>query len=186
MSEKLELVKLTNEMKAMYEEMVRDYRDYGEDRRWGDNDTFENFVARLQENELGVNVSPGYVSSSTYWLMRNGRTLLGRSSLRHCLTPTLEIEGGHIGYSIRPSQRRRGYGTMILALSLAKARERGIRRILVTCDTNNMASTKIILKNGGVFENEIVSPHSGKSISRYWITLLYPGDTILNSLSPKP
>jgi predicted acetyltransferase len=97
--------------------------------------------------------------------------MIGITHLRHRLTDPLRKEGGHIGYNIRPSERRKGYGTKILELALDKAREIGLKRVLVTCDTDNVASGKIIRKNGGVFEGESISDRSGKPVSRYWIEL---------------
>jgi predicted acetyltransferase len=87
------------------------------------------------------------------------------------LNPDLEIEGGHIGYAIRPSLRKMGYGTLILTLTLEKARALGLRGVLVTCDTENLGSARIIEKNGGVLESVAISPDSNKKISRYWIEI---------------
>lgn len=134
-------------------------------------ETFEAYVRRLNDYAHGLNVPDGYVPSSTFWLVRDGQTVLGCSRLRHRLTPALEHEGGHIGYDIRPSERRKGYGTRVLSLTLAKALEIGITRVLVTCASDNMASAKIIQKNGGVFAGEVVASHTPKPVSRYWIDL---------------
>lgn len=108
---------------------------------------------------------------STHWLVRDGTTFVGFSRLRHRLAPALEHHGGHVGYAIRPSERGKGYGTRILALTLNKAREMGLDRVLVTCDTDNLASVRVIEANGGVLQNQSVSNRSGKMISRYWISL---------------
>jgi len=97
--------------------------------------------------------------------------ILGESRLRHSLTPALEHHGGHIGYVIRPSQRRKGYGTLILALTLEKARALGIQRVRITCDTDNTGSVRIIEKNGGILSAQVISERSGKLISQYWIDL---------------
>ncbi|MEW5867934.1 MAG: GNAT family N-acetyltransferase [Chloroflexota bacterium] len=83
----------------------------------------------------------------------------------------LDLEGRHIGYAIRPVRWRRGYGTHILALTLEKARERGLRRVLVTCDKENTASARIIEKNGGRLAGEALAERSGKPVLRYWIEL---------------
>ena len=107
---------------------------------------------------------------NTFWLVLNSR-ILGRSKLRHWLTPELEHEGGHIGYDIRPSERRKGYGTLILELTLKRAKSLGFGRVLLTCDTDNVASARIIEKNGGKHSGQAVSNRSGKPISQYWIEL---------------
>ena len=135
---------------------------------------FAAFVQRLQDDERGVNLKPGIVPSSAYWLLRHDGddvTILGVSALRHALTPALEDAGGHIGYSIRPSERRRGYGTRILALTLPRARALGLDRVLVTCDTDNIGSARVIENNGGVLASEGYSELTKTRISRYWITL---------------
>ena len=87
------------------------------------------------------------------WLVHDGE-YIGQTSIRSELsTPYLLTYGGHIGYSIRPSRRCRGYGKAILALTLEVAREIGLRRVLVTCDSDNIGSRKIIEHNGGQFES---------------------------------
>ena len=82
--------------------------------------------------------------------------------------------GGSIGYSVRPSERRKGYAKETLRLTLVKCREAGEERVLITCDRDNPASARTILANGGVLENEVADePGLGQSgvIQRYWITL---------------
>ena len=83
--------------------------------------------------------------------------------------PHLEKEGGHIGYDIRPSERRKGYGTVLLALTLKKAQELGLHEVLVTCDSDNVDSVRIIEKNGGELIGRAVSEHTGKEVNRYRI-----------------
>ncbi len=154
--------------------MVEEYRAAGDERyqyvRGGTTADFAGYVRRLEDASRGLGLHQGYVPQTTFWLVR-GRRLLGVSRLRHHLTPSLEVEGGHIGYDVRPSERRKGYGTLLLALTLPKARELGIGRVLVTCDADNVGSARIIQKNGGRLVDEVVSPESGKPVSRYWIEL---------------
>ena len=76
-----------------------------------------------------------------------------------------------MGYDIRPSKRRRGYGKKILQLTLEKAKELGMERVLVTCDVNNEPSRKIIEQNGGILENKVPNPETGTDKGRYWIDL---------------
>jgi len=132
---------------------------------------FPAFLHRLADDESGVELPPGWVPHTLFCLVRNGKDIVGQSDLRHHLTPELEIEGGHIGYNIRPSERRKGYGTLILALTMEKAREMGLTRVLVTCDTDNIGSAKIIEKNGGVLASQGIDERTGKHKSRYWIEL---------------
>jgi predicted acetyltransferase len=147
----------------------------GENRFQNDRDLIENsfsaYIRRLDEENQSIRLKPGYVPSTTFWLAANNTQIIGESRLRHWLTTSLEHEGGHIGYVIRPSERRKGYGTCILALTLEKARDLGLNRVLLTCDTDNIGSARIIEQNGGKLENQEISNSSGKPISRYWIDL---------------
>ncbi|MEA3367015.1 MAG: GNAT family N-acetyltransferase [Planctomycetota bacterium] len=128
-------------------------------------------LRRMRDYARGRNLPDGYVPATTYWLVRDGQRVVARSSIRHRLTPHLEREGGHIGYSVRPSERGKGYGTAVCRLTIEKARALGLPRVLITCDTDNLASARIIEKNGGVFENEARSRQTGKMKRRYWIDL---------------
>ena len=116
-----------------------------------------------------------------YWLVDGGR-YLGQTSIRPDLKSRYLITyGGHVGYSIRPRQRRRGYGRRILGLALQRCRGLGLERVLVTCDEDNIASKRIIEANGGHFESSLVMDagaarsegRGGGEIRklRYWIDL---------------
>lgn len=133
-------------------------------------DDFGQFVQQLRDYSKGINLPEGWVPGSTYWLVRNGR-VLGVSNLRHDLTEFLRHEGGHIGYSVRPTERGKGCGTLMVKLVLEKAKELGLERVLITCDKDNVASAKVIQKNGGKLESESISKQTGKLKQRYWIEL---------------
>ena len=147
----------------------------GEKRFQNDRNLIENnfpaYIRRLDEENQTVELKSGYVPSTTFWLAANNTKIIGESRLRHWLTTSLEYEGGHIGYVIRPSARRQGYGTCILALTLEKAKDLGLNRVLLTCDTDNIGSARIIKQNGGKLASQGISNSSGKPISRYWINL---------------
>jgi predicted acetyltransferase len=132
---------------------------------------FAAYLAHLAEMARGERLPLGMVAEDTFWLVRDGAEVLGASRLRHTLTPALEDVGGHIGYSIRPSVRRQGYGTLQLALTLERARERGLARVLLTCDTANVGSARVIERNGGVLASQGFSALTGTEVSRYWIAL---------------
>ena len=119
----------------------------------------------------GENISPGWVSNTRFWLIQNSDRILGTLHLRHKLTPSLELAGGHIGYTIRPCERRKGYGSEILKLGLAKAADLGIQRVLITANKLNTASRKIIESNGGVFANESYDEKEKRVTVRYWVNL---------------
>jgi predicted acetyltransferase len=89
--------------------------------------------------------------------------VVGFLALRHTLTAWLLEEGGHIGYSVRPSRRREGHASRALALAVSRSAELGLHRVLLTCDEDNGASARTIERNGGVYEDT----RSGKR--RYWI-----------------
>jgi predicted acetyltransferase len=114
----------------------------------------------------------GWVPSTTSFLVDEGR-ILGVSNLRHWLTRHLLEHGGHVGYSVRPSERNRGHATRLLRDAARRARHLGIERLLVTCDADNVSSARVIEKCGGVLENEILTDDA--PIRRYWIRLLERG-----------
>lgn len=155
--------------------MVREYRRAGEcyDRLLEPLlNHFPTYLRRVEEIAQGLSLPQGIVQQTVFWLVRDGVRIVAMGRLRHRLTPALEKEGGHIGYTVRPSERRKGYGTMLCGLLVQEARRRlGISRILITCNSDNIASARIIRKNGGRFENEVVSDWSGKPVSRYWIEI---------------
>ena len=117
---------------------------------------------------------PGHVPASTYFCLDTERdVLVGAVNIRHRLNESLLQDGGHIGDGVRPSERRKGYATRMIALALDKCRELGIWRVLMTCGKQNIGSAKSIRKNGGVLENEIDC--GGETIQRYWIDLAGTG-----------
>ena len=95
----------------------------------------------------------GYVAQTILW-WAEGDEYLGRVSIRHRLTLRLLYEGGHIGYEVRPSARRCGHGTAMLAAALPLTAALGVERALIDCDPDNVGSRRVIEKNGGVFDGE--------------------------------
>lgn len=109
------------------------------------------------------------VPSSEMWLMDND-TFIGAVSIRHELNDFLKEFGGHVGYAIRPSERKKGYGKKALALALTYLKKRGINEVFVTCDEDNIASQKIIQSSGGVLQDIVEIPQNpGKKTMRWWI-----------------
>lgn len=113
----------------------------------------------------------GFVTSNTYLAVRLcDNRIIGIIDLRHHIDhPVLGLWGGHIGYSIRPSERGKGYAREMLRLNLEKCRERGMDKVMVTCSQQNVASAKTIIANGGVYEKDVHV--DGKVIQRYCIFL---------------
>ncbi len=98
--------------------------------------------------------------------------VVGMIQIRHCFNAFLEKYGGHIGYSVAPGERRKGYATQMLNMILPKCRELGLSRILITCIQGNEASRRTILKNGGVYESTGFEPNQSLYLERYWIEIL--------------
>ena len=133
---------------------------------------FRRYLEVLAEREQGIGLpSPGHVPS-TFLFAFAGARIVGRTAIRHRLTPQLERIGGHVGYVVVPEFRRRGYATAILRLSLQIARDRlGLDRVLVTCDDDNIGSIKAIENNGGILENIVTAPGLDRPKRRYWFEL---------------
>lgn len=132
--------------------MGREEREHGA--TWLTRDGFGAYVARLLEEALEETPRPeGWVPATTLWYVEDA-TFLGRLAIRHRLTPHLVAAGGHIGYDVRPSARRRGYATAMLRDALPIANGLGIDPALLTCDTDNVGSRKVIEANGGVPEDQ--------------------------------
>ena len=117
-------------------------------------------------------VPPGKVLATQFvYVRKRDQKIVGMIDLRHELNDYLCRFGGHIGYSVRPSERLKGYGTRMLAAALEEARKTGLSRVLVTCDESNEGSRKVILRNGGQYENTVEEPGEPEKVERYWITL---------------
>jgi len=141
--------------------VAREMREFGS--VWQSPEGFAHYVERLRADADESTLRASYlVPSTTYWWIE-GEGYLGRLSIRHRLTPRLLELGGHIGYDVRPSVRRRGHATAMLRAALPHACALGIDPALVTCDTDNIGSRKVIEANGGIFEDE----RSGKL--RFWV-----------------
>lgn len=131
---------------------------------------FDGFVASVAAWSQGSQLPRGWVPSSTFWLV-DGDDYIGSINIRHELTDWLLRFGGHIGYAIRPSRRRQGMGTLMCKLALEEARAIGLKRVLITCDEDNVGSRKIIEANGGIFEDAVPQPDRDVPKRRYWIDL---------------
>lgn len=97
--------------------------------------------------------------------------MVGIIQIRHCLNDYLEKYGGHIGYSVAPSERRKGYATQMLKLVLPECAKLGIGKVLITCVQGNEGSKRTILNNGGIFESTVFDSEDGCWLERYWIEL---------------
>ncbi|MBL4575298.1 MAG: GNAT family N-acetyltransferase, partial [Opitutaceae bacterium] len=141
-----------------YLSLVQEFRDKGESfapfvLEFPTND-FSAFLKKMEDCANGIGLPEGYCPHETFWLITNDTEVVAVSNLRHQLTASLRKNGGHIGYGVRPSARRLGYATIILAETLKKAKERGITAALITCEKGNTGSSKAILKNGGILDSK--------------------------------
>jgi predicted acetyltransferase len=130
---------------------------------FGDDHAFREFVDWILADRFDDTPRPeSFVPGTELW-WADGDEFLGRIGIRHRLTPRLFEIGGHIGYEVRPTARRRGHATRMLRQALPIAHDLGIDPALVTCDVDNVASRKVIEYNGGVLEDE----RQGKL--RFWV-----------------
>lgn len=133
----------------------------------------DNYDEWLEKLEQDKNMIPGSVDgrvpAETFSLVRKfDNKIIGMINIRLMLNEYLLNYGGHIGYSIRPSERRRGYASYQLYLALKYCLDKGIDRVLITCDKENIGSAKTIISCGGILENEILED-DGSLCQRYWI-----------------
>ncbi|MGG2066095.1 GNAT family N-acetyltransferase [Bacillus sp. S14(2024)] len=133
-------------------------------------DSIDEWIEKVKIQEKGEKLPLNRVPSTQFLSIENGE-LVGLINIRHRLTPELLMESGHIGYSVHPAERRKGYATEQLRLSLFEAKKLGLEKVLITCDKANIGSAKTIQKVGGLLENEVISPNTGEIVQRYWIEL---------------
>ena len=168
---KLKLVKLSAEYRGQLNEMMEEWTQTGENivpyaiRRL-DYRNIEYYLENLEVKDT----SGGLVPDSTFFCLDEERNIfVGAVNIRHDLNEYLLRSGGHIGDGVRPSERRKGVATAMIALALEECRRLGINRVLIVCDKDNVGSARSIPKNGGVLENEILD--DGVWEQRYWIDL---------------
>lgn len=129
---------------------------------------YYSWLENIRKNEKKETTPSEWVPASTYYLI-NEEEIIGAVNIRHKLNDYLFNYGGHIGYGIRPSERKKGYATKMLQLTLPIAKEIGLDKVLLVCNKDNIASAKTIQKNNGVLENEVMEDR--KIVQRYWIKL---------------
>ncbi|MGN2338750.1 GNAT family N-acetyltransferase [Clostridium cagae] len=134
--------------------------------------SFEEWYKAFKDNLNEETVRDALVPATTYLALDESGKLIGMIDIRHRLNEYLLNFGGHIGYSVRKLERRKGYATEMLKLALKKSIELNIKEVLITCDKENIASAKTIISSGGVLENEIFDPNDNTITQRYWIKLV--------------
>ena len=174
-NDELELIFPTKEYKKDVEEYLQEFIDNGENEIAGDGGLdrirdFDKWLEKIQ-NDLSVDtIDKDRIPATLYLTIRKSdKKIVGNLQIRHFLNEKLLNYGGHIGDSVRPSERRKGYATEQIRLALGKCKELGIDNVLMDCDKNNIESAKAIQNNGGVLENEIYVEN--ELVQRYWISL---------------
>ena len=136
----------------------------------GFNDDPETLLEKYENYRLGKNLPSNRVPQVTYWLVSD-EELIGQIAIRTRLNEDLLLHGGNIGYGVRPKFHGKGYGTLMLKMALEESKKLGLDKVLVTCVDENIASSRVIEKNGGILENKILLPSDNKTYRRYWIKI---------------
>ncbi|RZA04582.1 MAG: GNAT family N-acetyltransferase [Proteobacteria bacterium] len=170
MSAPLQLVGPEEELEESYLSFIADMKDRGE-KIWEaflprPGESFSDFVNHLKSAESSP--EPGQVMTTTYWAML-GEVVVGRISIRHELTDDLRDFGGHIGYEVRPTARKKGVATEMLRLALRTPAARKIEKVLLTCAPDNIASNRTIQKNGGLLAGSKFVARVQRQTNYYWI-----------------
>lgn len=164
----------TIEDKEKWLEYLKEYRlDNPNEKPLGCTETlnYEEWLVKINKDKDGIDLVEGRVPSTVYFLMKNHR-IVGNLSIRHNINNEfLSLYGGHIGYSVRPSERRKGYATMMLHLAIEKCKELGLSDVLVTCRETNVGSAKTIENNFGVQTEILYIPREQCYFKKYWINV---------------
>ena len=132
--------------------------------------SIEDWLEELKRRSSEATVPEGLVPSSTYLGVREkDNYIVGMIDIRHYLNNFLKQFGGNIGYSVRKSERNKGYAKQMLELALEKCKDLKMKKVLITCDEDNIASEKVILSANAKFED--IRSFEGKNKKRFWINL---------------
>lgn len=164
---------------AKYAEQIKAYRqeflDSGDSMDGcGSLRTMDNpydFIKKCNDYENPKTLPSGRVIATQFMLVNEDDRIIGMIQVRHYFNEYLATYGGHIGYSVRPSERRRGYAKLMLKTVLPFCRKIGLDRVLITCTDGNIGSEKTIIANGGVYESRVYEENEGVYLKRFWIEL---------------
>ncbi len=130
------------------------------------------YLAECEKYTVPETVPEGRVVATQFFCIRKSdNRLVGMIQVRHTLNEYLASYAGHIGYSVRPGERRKGYATAMLKAVLPYCKEIGLTKVLITCIDGNIGSEKVIRHNGGVYESTVYEAEKNCSLKRFWITL---------------
>ena len=158
-------------------EYIREFYEYGSEingsgslDRFLKEATYEEWLDKVLKDLDIANIPEPRVPALTYFYVREeDDKIVGMINIRLALNDFLRSEGGHIGYAVRPTERRRHYGTEMLAAALRVCDVIGIKEVLVSCDKSNAASAGVIRNCGGVLKHEIYSETYNETLQMYVI-----------------
>ncbi len=163
-------IKYSNQIKSYRQEFIDNNEHMDGSSLLINYEDVKEWIKATKRGRKQETVQKGWVPADAYLAIRKSdHYLLGMIDVRHYLNDFLLQLGGHIGYSVRASERRKGYAKEMLRLALIKCKKMKFEKVLVTCFKNNIASAKTILANGGVLENEVTDEDG--ITQRYWIKL---------------
>ena len=135
-------------------------------------DRTQDWLDQVEALKRAETTPPDLVPMTQYIYVREtDNKIVGVIQIRHYFNEYLEKYAGHIGYSVCPSERRKGYATQMLKLVLPECRKLGIDHVLVCCVRGNEGSRKTILNNGGIYESTVYQKERDITLERYWINL---------------
>ena len=133
--------------------------------------TFDEWIEDLEKNKDEKQLPKEYSTHTLYLAIEKKKNIVGAIGLRWKEVPVLMKYGGFIGYSIRPSERGKGYATQMLKLALKEFKKKKKEKVLITCKDFNTASKRVIEKNGGIYEDSYYNEEDEYTYLRYWISL---------------
>lgn len=175
MMEVLTLEELTEDLGPSYMQMVDEFEATSSEYPYNNvplaRSDFAAFVRELEDEKQGIGLPPGIEAQTTYVLVRNGEIVLGEFRFRPTVPPPYLSNNGHVGYNVRPSERRKGYAARGLMLVLNKARELGLEGLMIPINSENIGSIRTTEKNGGILWHQDPPSELGEITSWYWVKL---------------
>lgn len=170
----LKIIKYSEIQEPQFIEYIQEWEKNGENAIPSvtnrNNRSFPELLNRWALEETDEVYATGFVPASLFFLTDGNHRILGAIHLRHALNEKLLHQGGHIGYGIRPSERGKGYATLLLKMFLKEKKVRELKKVLITCDDKNIPSFKTIENCSGVLWDKV--EEGGKIVRRYWINVI--------------